>query len=146
MVRVLGFDPGDKYTGWGLLIDGEPQFAGVLTDWSKLRELVRRCNPHYVVVERFLLYPRKARAQGGSTMVTSRVIGMIQLICKEFEIPMHEQQASRIRHDPLVKGVTFHRSPHANDALKHALAFWYREFTDAYKAPRHIGEQQNTHT
>ena len=135
-MRILGFDPGDKHIGWGLLINGEPFRAGVLHDWTALPKLIKRCGPEWVVVEAFRLYRQKALAQSGSDMQTSQVIGMLRLICVEQGVKMVTQPAARIRHDPLVKGIKFHKSKHANDAVKHALAFHFRVYTDAYIAPK----------
>lgn len=136
MTRILGFDPGDKHTGWALLIDGKPFKAGVLNNWRYLPKLIKRAAPHHVVAEAFMLYQRKAKAQSGSTMQTSQVIGIIRFICAEQKIPFVTQPAVRIRYDPLVKDIRFHKSKHANDALKHAMAFYLRNFTDAYTAPK----------
>lgn len=124
--RILGFDPGESYTGWCLLVDGEPYSAGVLPDWKKLAYLLQHAKPNAVVCENYRLYPHKARAQFGSEMKAIRMIGVIEYLCWQLDIEFVLQNASRIRNDPLVKDLKFHKSRHANDAMRHAKAYWLK--------------------
>lgn len=121
--RILAFDPGSKYTGWALLTDKPEPYVGVLRGWQNLEDLFDKALPSIVVCEDYRLFPNKAVAQFGSQFIAIRMIGVIEFLCWKRGITFVEQAASRIRRDPLVKDLKFHKSKHANDAAKHALSY-----------------------
>lgn len=134
-MRILGFDPGEKHTGWCLVSNGKPVQAGELGSWRLLRHLIEQARPQIVVAEDYRLYPSKAKAQSGSRLYPARTLGVIDYICMELDITFVLQMASRIRKDPLVKDLKVSSNRHENDAYRHAMAYWYR-LKGTYSAPR----------
>lgn len=131
--RVLGFDPGEDYTGWAFVTEGKVQKLGELPGWKGVDRLIEQSRPNVIVAESFVLYPGKAKSLSGNKLRVNRVLGVMEFLAEKQGITFIEQPASRIRHDPLVKFIKHHKSRHANDAAKHAMAYWYKEFTLEYK-------------
>lgn len=134
MTKILGFDPGEKYTGWALIRGGRLVGAGELERWDGIDQLIQAAFPAVVVAEDFRLYPARARAQGGNQLWTARVLGVVQFICERYEIQFELQPASRIRNDPMVKDLKTEKSKHADDAYKHAMAYHFANYTEVYSA------------
>ena len=135
MTTILGIDPGELNTAWALIVDGKITRAAMVRGWEGIDELFEELAPDVVVAESYRLYPHKARAQFGDKMMTARVLGVIEFLCQYYEIDYCEQQASRIRQDPLLRDIKLNNK-HMSDAAKHAMAFWYTNHTDVYSAKR----------
>jgi hypothetical protein len=105
-----------------------------LEGWQNVEALIKGAYPHRVVAEDFRLYPSKARAQSGSQLYTARVLGVIEFLCEKWAFEFHLQMASRIRDDPKVKDLKTDKGRHADDAFKHAMAFYLANYTDTYRA------------
>lgn len=133
MTKILGIDPGEVHTGTCIIEDGLAVSWNEIELWHGIVSLILTTEPDVVVAEDFRLYPSKAKMQSGDQMWTPRVLGAVQFMCESFQVPFVLQPASRIRSDPLVRNVKISTSKHVNDAAKHALAYWYRNYTDAYK-------------
>lgn len=92
-----------------------------------------------VVIEDFILYQDKAKAQTNSRMQTSRMLGILELACLAKDIPCHFQRAvdvkARWSDDILVhKNIITRRgrvftidgiilSNHVRDAIRHGLHY-----------------------
>ena len=83
-----------------------------------------------VVIEKFVLYPSKARAQSWSPMATSEMIGAMRWIAREKGVLVAMQGADikiPTRRQCVARGINVkHKSPHAADALLHLYYFLLR--------------------
>ena len=86
--------------------------------------MIASCNPEAVVAEQYRLYPGLAKAQSFSTMVAARVLGVIEFLCEEANIPLIEQASSVGKSYKLPPELhRMFRSDHIRDCLRHAMAY-----------------------
>lgn len=154
MVKVLAFDPAGNWsegkgtTGYAISTDGNPahelgdiravNFSSKHSYWFDHKNLIEVHFPDYVVIESYRLFGHKAKEQSGSSLETPQLIGYLEMVCYEFEIPVFFQDPStKSRHsdDILVKtGIIEKRTTklyyrgeltnlHQRDALRHELYF-----------------------
>lgn len=155
-MKVLSFDPSGNYN------EGKGTSGYALGKWSKEtstvelgdikaddynsrqaywfahRVLIEKTMPDYCVIESYRLFGHKAKEQTGSSLETPQLIGYMEMVCYEFDIPVILQDPStKTRHkdDILVKmGIVekkgiryFYKGKltnlHQRDALRHNLYF-----------------------
>jgi hypothetical protein len=115
-MRLLAYDPSGSFTegkgttGWSLWEWSEDSVQIITlgqikaTDyetkelyWKAHLDLIEKLKPNELVVENFKLYADKAIQQIGSSMETSKLIGVIEMFCAEHNIPITLQSASEVK-------------------------------------------------
>jgi hypothetical protein len=139
-LRILSIDPGAA-TGIALIECGNSlsSFVIVMREvvelWYGIEELIEQYKPDVVVMEQYRLYPNKARVQAYSTMVSPRVIGAVEEICRRLNVYLVEQPATRAKNIEVPESIYASLrkrgedgkfpSTHEKDAIKHAVAYLY---------------------
>ncbi len=130
---VLSLDPGET-TGYAVLdFDYFPVArdhslgvieSGVISKWRGISKMMAVFTPEVVVAEQYRLYPGLAKQQSFSTMVVARVLGVIEFLCEEANIPLIEQASSVGKSFKLPTEMhAEYRNAHIRDCLRHALAY-----------------------
>jgi hypothetical protein len=156
--KILAWDPSGNFTegkgtsGYAISLDGNQ--AHKLGDikasdyktrqeyWFAHKELIEKQFPDYVVIESYRLFGHKSKEQIGSSLETPQLIGYLEMVCYEMNIPVFLQDPStKSRHadDVLVKSGVIERKGsmthpkyyyrgeltnlHQRDALRHELYF-----------------------
>ncbi len=135
-MSILAIDPGAKHTGLVEceLLAGITVFKiGTIDTGECFRDLwdtLAFVNCDTVVIERFALYPHKARAQSWSTFRTVEVIGIVRLWCELNHKEFIEQTAVQKK---AIKAVTLKeyelgpfKDNHQRDAAKHLVVYLKR--------------------
>lgn len=141
MIRLAAFDPGET-TGYCIIDiqDDGKDFVVHKCDeipwearFSNIDYLFVEDAPQVIVVERFILYPHKAKAQIGNEFPSVRVIGIIETFCYAHgpnPDKIHFQGAGDI-----VKTLVLDRdvkrvagSPHKIDAYRHARLHFLKHY------------------
>lgn len=153
-MKVLTFDPSGNFnegmgtSGFSISLDGNlPHKLGDIkaTDyesrqgyWFAHRERIEIVYPDVLVVESYRLFGHKAKQQSGSSLETPQLIGYLEMVAHEINIPIVLQDPStKTRHtdDILVKtGIIEKRGNkyfykgemtnlHQRDALRHNLYY-----------------------
>ena len=128
-MQVLSFDSGAT-TGWAYLDTVRKMlWFGEFENWQKVQELMappRDLPPQVdvVVAEEFRLYPAMGQRLMWSIMVASEVNGVIKFLAECYNLPLSMQSAAMAKKIKLVEKL---RMKHAEDAVRHALAFLKRE-------------------
>jgi hypothetical protein len=162
MGKVLSFDPSGNYTegmgtsGYAVSLDGHlPHKLGDIRAedyktreeyWFRHKILIEQQHPDVVVIESYRLFGSKAKEQVGSSLETPMLIGYLQMVCYEMQIPVIIQDpTTKSRHadDVLVKagvvekkGIRYYykgelTNLHQRDALRHNL--YYLKRTGGFK-------------
>jgi hypothetical protein len=152
--KILAWDPSGNFTegkgtsGYAISLDGNA--AHKLGDikasdyktrqeyWFAHKELIEKQFPDYVVIESYRLFGHKSKEQIGSSLETPQMIGYLEMVCYELNIPTFLQDPStKSRHadDVLVKSGVIEKKGnkhyyrgeltnlHQRDALRHELYF-----------------------
>lgn len=129
MKKILGVDPG-KLTGIAVV-----DYKGNLYEYmnataDEMKKLLANedftSDIDHIVMEHFILYGRKAKAQTGSKMPSSKVIGMVELWASMNKIPIKLQMANIL---PIamkqggIKPKGSHKKNHWIDAYNHVY-YW----------------------
>lgn len=130
---VIAVDPGDVHVGVAVW-DGKTKAvrATELANGSAVRQIAemvraRQTLGHrvHVVIEAFVLYPDKAKAQSWSPMQTAQMIGALTWLCENqlfcgvsiqpatIKVPVRSQMRAR------GIGISSGKSGHADDAVLH---------------------------
>jgi hypothetical protein len=85
-------------------------------------------SPTEVVMEDYKVYPHYAKQHIGSSLLTPRLIGMIETICSQRDIPYHKQMAGEPKQfvtDSKLRAWGFYAIglKHARDALRHGCFY-----------------------
>lgn len=126
---LLAFDPGET-TGWayfeGLtLVDcGQLATADIRPSVSTYTKLIAKKQPQYAVMEEYRVYAWKAKEHSGSTLVTARLIGVLETLMVQQGIPFKKQSASvgkAFMTDDRLKSFGMYKQgqKHARDAIRH---------------------------
>lgn len=102
--------------------------------WFEHRKLIHDIDPNVIVIESYRLFGHKAKEQSGSSLETAQLIGYMEMVAWEYDIPVILQDPStKTRHkdEILVKmGIIEKKSNkfyykgeltnlHQRDALRH---------------------------
>jgi hypothetical protein len=134
--RILALDPGET-TGLAFFDTTDPGWAGAIDQvktWPidhgirNLGILLDEMKPNYVVYESYNVYSWKADQHKGSSVPTIQVIGIIQTLCVQRNIPFSSQtpqNAKTFCTDDKLKawGLWTPGKKHGRDATRHAC-FW----------------------
>lgn len=157
-MKVLSFDPSGNYnegkgtSGFSMSLGmNKPHKLGdIRADdysskqayWFAHRELIEKTLPDVLVIESYRLFGHKAKQQTGSSLETPQLIGYMEMIAYEFNIPVEFQDPStKNRHtdEILIKlGVIEKKGNklyyngeltnlHQRDALRHNLYYLRRK-------------------
>jgi len=129
---LLALDPGET-TGYAVmllepLLDSEQMPIlvehGVISRWRGINKILNVYNPDAVVVEKFLLYPWKAKEQAFSDMAPVQVIGVVEYLAEERSIPVVQQPAQVAKAVKISQELrSAIRNSHAIDAVCHGIAY-----------------------
>lgn len=136
-MKVLGLDPGGS-TGGCEMEEVKLTWHGIVPQ-AELRERVRSAD--LVVAEEFMLYPHMADNLKWNRALSARVLGMIELICAEENIPLVFQRAversffggerGKKVSDPgnvrLREMGFWLPTPHERDACRHVLTYYRKQ-------------------
>jgi len=108
--------------GWAQVKYQDPSEAA-----ARIRRLIVKHQPETVVVEDYRVYPWKMRQHVWSPLNTVRLIGAIDLICKDLKVPIVLQGANKAKviTDERLKawGLWKPGNPHAMDAVRHLVSY-----------------------
>lgn len=155
-MKFLCLDPGES-TGCAIFEDDTLIEAGTLDAWEMIDVLDDALTPdgdlfsfegaanagnwegiELVVMEDWVLYPWAAEAQVWDKQRTVRVIGAVELLCRQHGIPLVLQPA-KIKESAEAGGAEayfkrpLHPNRHANDAIRHGV--YYRQTTQFGAGP-----------
>lgn len=140
------YHEGKGVTGWCLMRDGKVMRYGLIRAENYTSDMLyykahatlvhnmRACYKDiHVVLEDYLLYGSKAKAQINSRMETSQLLGILKYYCYSEKISCYIQAASLVKKrwsdDILIhKGIELPESRemrHARDAIRHATHHTY---------------------
>jgi len=123
-MQILALDPG-LTTGWCHLDTNRDAFCyGQFENWQNLEDLMTPLQVDVVVAEEFRLYPHLGDRLKWQTFPASEVIGVIKYLAERYNIPLVVQNAAQAKKLKLTEGLGM---KHAEDALRHALAFLKKE-------------------
>ena len=141
-MRIMGLDPGET-TGATIIdipshivsiplkseISNWVQYAGELENWFAIESLIKEFTPDVIVIEEFRLYADKAKSKIGHDFPEVKIIGQIEMIAQQQNIPIHKQGAGVVKQfytDERLKSLNMWQSGqrHARDAVRHALYFF----------------------
>jgi hypothetical protein len=149
---LLAVDPGET-TGWCVFEYGRLTQAGQCPgDPVHLDGLITRLNPDIIVCEEYRIYGWKAKRHAWSDVPTLRLIGGIQMICTQRNIPMvlqGAQQAKGFSKDDKLRAWGLYQvgKRHANDSIRHAtyyLLFGYKNAQNGVPIRRDVGPNTAT--
>jgi len=144
---LLAVDPGET-TGWCVFRFGKLTECGQCPgDPVHLDNLITRLDPDIIVCEEYRIYGWKAKRHAWSDVPTLRLIGGIQMICTQRNIPMvlqGAQQAKGFSKDDKLRAWGLYQvgKRHANDSIRHAtyyLLFGYKNAQNGVSIRRDIG-------
>jgi hypothetical protein len=153
-MKVLSFDPSGNYeegkgtTGWCIGLDDFPpaklgdikatDYASRQDYWFAHKELIECTLPQVVVIESYRLFGHKSKEQIGSSLETPMLIGYLEMVCFEYNIPVVIQDPStKARHADAIlvktgivekKGTRYFykgelTNLHQRDAMRHHFYF-----------------------
>lgn len=153
-MKVLSFDPSGNYfegkgtSGYAISLDLHlPHKLGDISAndyesrqayWFTHKELIETVFPDVCVIESYRLFGHKSKEQIGSSLETPMLIGYLEMVCYELDIPVVIQDpTTKSRHtdDILVKAEIVEKKGqkyyykgemtnlHKRDALRHNLYF-----------------------
>jgi hypothetical protein len=154
LMKILAFDPSGNFTegkgttGYAISLDDNlPHKLGDISAndykirqdyWFAHKELIEKTFPDVCVIESYRLFGHKAKEQSGSSLETPQLIGYLEMVCHELNIPVVLQDPStKQRHadDVLVKLCVIEKkgnkyyykgeltNMHKRDALRHGLYY-----------------------
>jgi len=136
--RVLALDPGET-TGvahfeYGMLVSSSQiatkTIAEGLTNLKRVIDTAFGSLDHLsaIVVEDYRVYAWKAKQHIGDSLHTARLIGAIEVLALQYDVPLFKQSAQIAKQ--FVTEVKLHEwgfyqkgLPHARDAIRHAAYF-----------------------
>lgn len=129
---IIGFDPG-KLTGVAIYDEAKHDFVElkqILIDKSyQVIDTIVTTQPSIVIVEKFVLYPWRAKMQGWSDLPAVQIIGVIKTVCDHLGIPLKFQYANQRKFVPqaLIDRTSMRelgkKKEHARDAALHVLYY-----------------------
>lgn len=110
-MKVLAFDPSGNYfegkgtSGWSTSLDSKITKIGDIAAegfnsreayWLEHKKLIDKNSPDIIVIESYRLFGHKAKEQTGSSLETPMLIGYLQMVAYELNIPV-------VLQDPTIK-------------------------------------------
>jgi hypothetical protein len=130
---LLSFDPGATtgacvFEGTKLTYAVHLPSADLQLAVTSFTRFIDRYNPTEVVMEDYKVYPHYAKQHVGSNLLTPRLIGAIEVLCDQRQIPYHKQMAGdpkRFVTDIKLKEWGFYYTglKHARDAIRHGCFY-----------------------
>lgn len=129
--RLLALDPGETM-GWAVF----ENFQVIAADQVRLKEdpfkptiaLFDQWMPTHVVMEDYKIYAWKATKHSWSELFTPKLLGTIELLCAQRELPIKKQMAQLAKgfcsDEKLLRwGIDPKGKKHARDAVRHGAYF-----------------------
>lgn len=125
-MKVLALDPGET-TGYVVFNQDKHEIveSGQFPYIQELERLIELCD--FVIIEKFELFPHKAKEQIGSTFPTCEVIGVAKYLCGKFnrDYILQRPLDQSFFNDAKLKILGFRTNrKHANSAIKHLLHYY----------------------
>jgi len=131
---TLCFDPGHTtgyaiFEGLKLVESGELATKPIETAVHELGDIIRKVNPKIIVMEDYRVYQWMTKQHGGSDLLTTRVIGVIETFCVINFVDHVIKQPAHIAKgfctDKRLKEWEFYKvgERHARDAIRHGCYF-----------------------
>lgn len=136
--KVLALDPGET-TGWAAFQSEDGKYfklfaEGQIKTWpmqdavDQLQKLLDQVKPDHLVHELYAVYEWKSQDHSWSRMPTVRVIGCIETLCIQQNIPFSSQTAQIAKTfctDDKLKTWNFYikGQRHARDAIRHGCYY-----------------------
>lgn len=129
---IVGFDPG-LTTGVAIYDENKHDFIELkqipIDKSYQVIDTIVTIQPSVVVVEKFVLYPWRAKMQGWSDLPAVQIIGVIKTVCDHLNIPLKFQYANQRKFVPqaVVDKTSMRelgkKQEHARDAALHVLYY-----------------------
>lgn len=153
-MRILCFDPSGNFTegkgttGWAIFEDGELKDFGEIKSsdfafqeeyWADHERLIFAISPDLILCESYHLFGQKAKAQTGSAMETSQLIGYMKMVAWKCDIVwvfQHPDQKTPVNDERLVRAGVFMKKGnkhycmdrptnlHMRDAIRHGVYYY----------------------
>lgn len=153
MTKVLSFDPSGNFsegkgtTGWAVFKQKDLSHFGEIkaSDYmlkqeyfSAHQDLIEETMPNVIVIESYKLFGHKAKQQSGSSLETPQLIGFIEMVAFQHNIPVVFQDPSskvRVADDILTRMGVFEKkgrsyycqghktSLHERDSIRHGIFY-----------------------
>lgn len=130
--RLLALDPGETI-GWSIWIDGELSLEGQTKIGDNvdkvITDLVELAEPTEIVIEDYRVYSHKSDVHIGIELITPKLIGKVELLCYQKNIPLAYQMASQAKGfvtDEKLKawGLYIKGHRHSRDSIRHAIYYF----------------------
>lgn len=143
IIYIVGIDPGGT-TGVAVFDITEGEFKTLLQipyddimryGLMSVNDFIMSGSVERVIMERFSLYPKQAKALSWNTLPAVKVIGVVENLCSMLHIPLVTQPASVRKAIPgkAIRETKLNKLgrglPHARDAGRHVLWFLLRDST-----------------
>lgn len=139
---IIGVDPG--YTT-GISVFEDPLqeinpeknysdylvYAGTITGYEGYKEFLIKYSPKIVIIEDYKLYPKVNKSW--DSMKEVRILGVIEYITQELNIPFIEQPPSKKwfwDNNRLKKMGLKQKVIHSNDSIRHVLEFLSKKWRE----------------
>lgn len=131
---ILSFDPGHT-TGWAhffdfeLMATGQADTTDIDNTYRNVNKLFHQFKPHIVVIEDYRVYKWRAKHHVGSEMMTTRVIGALELLAIQNSVPLIVKQPAHVAKgfckDKKLREWGFYdvNGRHARDAVRHGCYY-----------------------
>lgn len=147
--KILGIDPG-KTSGVAVveIPTGNVLFMANLSESEMMDFLNNEVNEDFkhFIIENFLVYRHKAGKLTGSKMEAPKVIGMIEITSRRYNIPITKQMANVLDQAQKITGLVprgSHGKNHWVDALNHALLWAYSRRLLKTPLQEELGRKRN---
>ena len=164
-VKILAIDPGDEHVGMAEFVDrmDDPDSGKMGWECTDATEATRKGfferldvlharglgTYDAIIIERFTLYPDVALSLTGQEMLTSEMVGAVEMLCRLHDVPFIKQPASwqqptrgMLKHLKLKSTAKRMKAgPHAFSAELHGWAYLMRSGVTRIKVP----ESQQLH-
>jgi hypothetical protein len=127
--RLLCFDPGETtgvalFHGAKWLSSAQCNTGDVEIALMNLTKLFTKIQPTEVVFEDYRVYANRTDQHAGSSLLTTRLIGMIETLCYQHNVPYHKNMAAMVKQfctDHRLKqwGMYDRKNRHGRDATRH---------------------------
>ena len=139
-LKLLALDPGHT-CGYSVFIGSRMDSCGQVEfvvdrkganegkiDWQAIVDLFDATDPKLVVFEDYRVYQHKLERHSFSPVLTLRIIGGIELLCHQRNIPVYSQMAATAKGfvtDDKLKAWGFYKQAqrHSRDSIRHAIYF-----------------------
>lgn len=141
-INVLALDPGETtgmaaFRGSHRLVATQLQGHTVPAIFRQIRTALNFYHPDAVVMEDYRVYSWKTRDHANSDMFTSRLIGAVECLCEDLQVPLKKQMAGIAKgfctDDKLRMWDLYAGGRHSRDATRHAVYYLLFDHAHVHK-------------